>query len=155
MVEEESQLSSEPHLPFLGNSDVRDLKISTSLARGAGAQCEDALGLHSRPFPEGCSEDFSWSRVARCRLHIRCPSRTFHGFLYALGDMGILCLSLYVLGSQLDLRSSGLDPKTPPCLLSAEFQTWADPPPDTKQVRPTLEQTLCFFCLLQKQPVKK
>lgn len=67
MVKEESQLSLEPHLPFLWNSDVRDLKISISLARSTEAQSEDALGLHSRPwglFPEGCFEDFSWSRVA-------------------------------------------------------------------------------------------
>lgn len=49
MVEEESQLSSEPRLPFLWNLDVRDLKISISLAHSAGVEREDTRGLYSRP----------------------------------------------------------------------------------------------------------
>lgn len=72
MVEEESQLSLEPHLPFLWNLDVRDLKISHLPGLCAGAQSEDALGLHSRPWgscQEGCSEDFSWSGVAVSSTH--------------------------------------------------------------------------------------
>lgn len=115
MVEEESQLSLEPHLPFLWNLDVRDLKISISLVCSAGAQSKEALGLHSRPWGSSQKGALKTSAGAESlsAAHMM-PSRTFHAFLHALGDMNTLCLSLYAQGSQLAMKNSGLDPKTLP-----------------------------------------
>lgn len=141
MMEEESQLSLEPHLPFLWNSDVRDLKISISLAWSAGAQSEDALGLHSRLW--GSSQKGAPKTSAGAEslsaAHMM-PSRTFHAFLHALGGMNTLCLSLHVRDSQLALRNSGLDPKTLP-IFTWPSSSLGGLSPDTKQARPTLGAT--------------
>lgn len=70
MVEEESQLSLEPHLPFLWNSDVRDLKISIFLACVLGLRVRmpwaSTAGRGALPRRVLRRLQLEWSR---CQLH--------------------------------------------------------------------------------------